>query len=57
MQILNYDKTAVMHFSSDMDYWSLDTSHIIRNKINSSDSLKFLGVILESSLTWGNILT
>ena len=42
-----------MQFSSDMDYRSLDTTHSISNKINSSDSLKFLGVILESSLTWG----
>ena len=55
--LLNYDKTAIMHFSSDMDYRPLDTTHSISNKINSSDSLKFLGVIFESSLTWGNILT
>ena len=49
--LLNYDKTAFMQFSSVMDYRSLDTTHSISNKFNSSDSLKFLGVILESSLT------
>ena len=47
--LLNYNKTAIMQFSSDKDYRSLDTTHSISNKINSSDSLKFLVVILESS--------
>ena len=51
--LLNYDKTAIMQFSSDMDYRSLDTTRSISNKISSSDSLKFLDVIFESSLKWG----
>ena len=42
-----------MQFSLYMDYRSLDNTHSISNKISSSDSLKFLGVMLEFSLSWG----
>jgi hypothetical protein len=40
-----------MQFSSTTGHRTLDTTEFNKNIINS-DSIKFLGIIIESSLTW-----
>ena len=50
--LLNYDKTIFMQFSSNVSYRSLVNTQSIDYKINLTNYTKFLGIILESSLTW-----
>ena len=50
--LLNYDKTSFMQFSSNTNYQSSVNSQSIDCKINCTNSIKFLGIIMESSLTW-----
>jgi len=50
--LLNYDKTTFMQFSSNISYRSLINIQSIDSKINLTNSLKFLGIVVVSSLTW-----
>jgi hypothetical protein len=50
--LLNYTKTNLMQFSSTTGHQTLDTIEFNKNIINSTDSIKFLGIIIEFSLTW-----
>jgi len=50
--LLNYDKTTFMKFSSNISYLSMVNTQSIDCKINLTNSIKFLGIILDSSLTW-----
>jgi len=50
--LLNYDKTTFMQFSSNISYRSTVNTHSIDCKINLTNSIKFLGIIIESSLIW-----
>jgi hypothetical protein len=49
--LLNYNKTNFLQFSSDFSYRTLDGIESDDYKINFN-SIKFLGIIIESSLTW-----
>ena len=51
--LLNNEKTAIIQFYPSMVHRSMDSTHNVNKKIDTTDSLKFLGVILESTLTWG----
>jgi hypothetical protein len=50
--LLNYNKTNFMQFSSNFSYRTLDAIESNGYKINFTNSIKFLGIIIESSLTW-----
>ena len=50
--VLNYDKTTFMQISSNISYRSMVNTQSIDCKINLNNSIKFLGIIRESSLTW-----
>jgi len=52
IMLLNYDKTTFMQFSSNISYWSMVNTQSIDCKINLTNSIKCLGIITESSLTW-----
>jgi hypothetical protein len=51
--LLNKDKTAIIHFPSGIACRSMDNTNSTSDKTYPTDSLKFLGVTIESSLTWG----
>jgi hypothetical protein len=48
--LLNYNKTNFMQFSSNFSYRTLDAIESNDCKINFINSIKFLGIITESSL-------
>jgi hypothetical protein len=50
--LLNHNKTNFMQFSSNFSYRNLDATESDDYKINFTNSIKFLGIIIESSLTW-----
>jgi hypothetical protein len=50
--LLNYNKTNFMQFTPITSHRTLDIIEFNNNIINSTNSTKFLGIILESSLTW-----
>jgi hypothetical protein len=50
--LLNYNKTKFMQFLPNVNHQPLDTIEINTCKIYFANSFKFLGVIIESSLTW-----
>jgi len=50
--LLNYDKTTFMQFSANIGYRSTASTQTIDQKINFTNTIKFLGIIIESSLTW-----
>jgi hypothetical protein len=52
IMLLNYDKTTFMQFSSNISYRSMVNTQSIDCKINFTNSITFLGIIIESSLTW-----
>jgi len=56
VMLLNYDKTTFMQFSSNISYRSTVNTQSIDCKINLTNSIKFVGIIIEFSLTWKNIL-
>jgi len=51
IMLLNY-KTTFMQFSSNINYGSTVNTQSIDCKINCTNSIKFLRIIIESSLTW-----
>jgi len=50
--LLNYDKTTFMRFSSNTIWKSPVNRQSIGCKINFTNPNKFLGIMIESSLTW-----
>jgi hypothetical protein len=50
--LLNYNKTKFMQFLPNVSHQPLDAVVVKNCKINFTNSFKFLGVIIESSLTW-----
>ena len=52
MLLLNCDKTTFMQFSSNTSCKSPVNPQSIGCKINFTNSTKFLGIMIESSLTW-----
>ena len=52
IMLLNHDKTTFMLFSSNISYRSTVNTLSIDCKINLTNSIKFFGIIIESSLTW-----
>ena len=52
IMLLNNDKTTFMQFSSNINYRSTLNTQSIDCKFNYTNSIKFLGIIIESSLTW-----
>jgi len=52
IMLLNYDKTTFMQFSSNINYRSKVNTQSTDCKINYTNSFKFLGIKMESSLTW-----
>jgi len=52
IMLLNYDKTTFMQFSSNINYRSTVNTQSIDCKINCTNSIKCLAIIMESSLTW-----
>jgi hypothetical protein len=50
--LLNYSKTKFMHPLPNISHQFLDTIEFDTCKINSTNSIKFLGIIIEPSLTW-----
>jgi hypothetical protein len=50
--LLIYNKTKFMQFFPNISHQPLDTTEFNTCKINFINSFKFLGVIIESSLTW-----
>jgi len=54
IMLLNYDKTTFMQFSSNTNFRSKVNTKSIVCKINYTKCIKFLGIIIESSLTWKN---
>jgi hypothetical protein len=50
--LLNYNKTKFMQFFPNILHQPLDTIEFHTCKMNFTNSFKFLGVIIESSLTW-----
>jgi len=51
IMLLNYDKTTFMQFSANIGHRSTASTQTIDQKINFTNSIKFLGIIIESSLT------
>ena len=49
---LNYNKTAMMQFTSKRNQMEKGTASDINKDIEIVDAYKFLGVILEPSMTW-----
>jgi hypothetical protein len=49
--LLNY-KTNFIQFSPNTSYLILDTKEFNTHNINSVNSIKFLSIIIDSSLTW-----
>jgi hypothetical protein len=50
--LLNYKKTKVMQCFPNMNHQMLDSIEHNSNKVNVVNSIKFLGIIVDSSLTW-----
>jgi hypothetical protein len=49
--LLNYDKAKFMQFLPDISKQSLDATEFKAHKINSTNFIKFLGIIIRSILT------
>jgi hypothetical protein len=50
--LLNYNKTNFMQFFPNMGKMTLDTTDVNADKINFTNSTKFLGIVIESTLAW-----
>jgi hypothetical protein len=50
--LLNYKKTKFMQCFPNMSHERLDSIEHNANKVSAVNSIKFLGVIIDSSLTW-----
>jgi len=52
MMFLNYNKTSLMQFSSNIYDQSSDNIQVGNHRISLRNFIKFLGITIESSLTW-----
>ena len=52
IMLLNYYQTTSMHFFSNISYRSVVNTQSTDCKINLTNSIKFLGITIDSSLTW-----
>jgi len=52
VMLLNYNKTSFMQFSSNIYDQSPDNTQVGNHRISLRNSFKFLGIAIESSLTW-----
>jgi hypothetical protein len=50
--LLNYNKTNFIQFFPNTSYLALDTIEFNTHKINSVNSITFLGILIDILLTW-----